>query len=106
MSPPDLLSEALAIMLERARIDENHMDATEADLAAWDARQDVFFDAIEALPADPAHAGLKALAYAVIHSTDCGMPPQGNATETRLMTQLWRAAGYDIAGQSGNGGQP
>ena len=101
----DLLAEGLAIMLERAQIDSARMDPSEADLAAWDARQDRFFDAIEALPADPAHAGLKALAYAVIHSTDLGMPPKGDATETRLMRQLWLAAGCDIAGRACIGGE-
>lgn len=94
MSPADLLTEALAIMLERARIDEDHMNASDADLAAWDARQDLFFGAIEALPADPAHAGLKALAFAVIHSTDSGMPPDSGSLDGSLMADLWKAAGY------------
>ncbi len=98
MSPAALLAEALALMLERARIDHDHMNATEADLAAWDAREVAFFAAVEALPADPAHAGLKGLAYAVIHSTDSGLPPEGDATDTRLMTQLWTAAGYQRGG--------
>lgn len=97
MNPAELLTEALALMLERGRTDPEHMAATESDLAAWDARQRAFFDAIEALPADPWHAGLKALGYAVIHSTDCGLPPEGDATDTRLMRQLWTAAGYEGA---------
>lgn len=94
MSPSELLTEALAIMMERARIDFDHLSETEASLAAWDARQGRFFEAIEALPADPAHAGLKALAFAVIHSTDCGMPPNSGSLDGSFMADLWKAAGY------------